>query len=230
MYTRIIMSNVINFRDFSNKKLFSDVQTGLYKLEDRFQAIGYTVKAFGDEKTSRINNFNEDQLIQIQHSIQSKLKLIERIIENDIPSESVEVVNYGLEMLGLSLDNDTLNKIKETDVVEVYNSSFQQIFHNFVFMDFCNYTLDEVYTYEFWELYKRPEFINMKLAEAGNKIFSGKSKFENLQIPEHDLEEIWSPSRTKMKINQGFIAPLYNKEKQVVAALTTLQAKIINEN
>jgi hypothetical protein len=129
---------------------------------------------------------------------------------------------------GLRPCSDLFDRIHEEDVVEVYDSSFMQIFRNTTFMELCTYTMDDIFTREFPELYRRPVEVNNILVSYCTAFFSGE-RFQTLQteVPEHDLEEIASRKMRVFRIKQGIISPLFNRARRPVAVVGTLRAKIL---
>src|SRR5690606_17702992 len=72
--------------------------------------------------------------------------------------------------------SDLFDLLDSNDVIEVYRYDFIQIYRNLRFLELCTYSLDEVFSYEWPELFHRKQEINFELFDLTREILSGAKK------------------------------------------------------
>ncbi len=136
-----------------------------------------------------------------------------------------QIFKFTLKNLKLRVDESFWPMVSEEDVLELYNSDFLQVGHNISFMRFCSYHPSDLYLKEWWELFYRDEKMTAMLAESANRVFQGKvNKYIEAQVPKHLVREIASLKKYQLNVEQGVMAPVYDKEGCIVACLTSLKA------
>ena len=106
----------------------------------------------------------------------------EQVNEGYKITDSLVFTWRALNKLGLVPRSDLFSKVTDDDILEVYDGEGRQLYRNFRFFDFCSYTMEELYTREWWELYKRDEDILAKLYEIVGRIFTGE--IEGTVVPD----------------------------------------------
>ncbi|WP_291516356.1 hypothetical protein [Bdellovibrio sp. ArHS] len=69
---------------------------------------------------------------------------------------------------------DVFNHMTDEDLVEIYSVDNKQLYRNFRFFECCSYTLEELYSVEWWNLYERNADVTMKIFAAGMKVATGE--------------------------------------------------------
>lgn len=136
-----------------------------------------------------------------------------------------QIFKFTLRNMKLRVDDGFWPMVSEEDVLELYNSDFLQIGHNISFMKFCSYHPSDLYLKEWWELFHRDEKMTVLLADLANKVFQGKvNKYLEAKVPSHSVKEIASHKKYQLNVEQGVMAPVYDREGCLVACLTALKA------
>lgn len=73
-------------------------------------------------------------------------------------------------------DDDVLKTVGPDDFIEIYDAQGIQIYRSWNFFKFCRYTIDQVLTRSWDELYDRPEFITHKLYSLMPALFGPEAK------------------------------------------------------
>ncbi|MEK2690833.1 hypothetical protein [Bdellovibrio sp. GT3] len=130
--------------------------------------------------------------------------------------------------LGLAPCKDFFSFLTQDDIVEIYSKDQIQLFRNFTFFDFCSYTLEELYTFEWWNLFQREEKHTQMILDEVAKVISGEiqSTYEP-GLPAHELREIRSAERYSMTMSLRCLAPVY-KNKQIEGLVVLERARILN--
>jgi len=151
----------------------------------------------------------------------------EQVNEGYKITDSLVFTWRALNKLGLVPRSDLFSKVTDEDILEVYSGDGRQLYRNFRFFDFCSYTMEELYSLEWWSLYKRDEAITEKLYEIVGRIFTGE--VEGTVIPDcapHIVSETSSSEKIHMVYEPRMISPLYHN-RVVSAVIAIVRAQII---
>jgi hypothetical protein len=127
--------------------------------------------------------------------------------------DEVALLEHALPLLGLSASRDALQKVREGNVIEIYNPQYIQIFRNITFMEFCKYSLMDLICFEFYELYERSSYITDQLLEAGFEILNSQIDcidFVQRGFPGHILRERFSGQTDHFYVVPKYLCPLYS--------------------
>ncbi|WP_374073873.1 hypothetical protein [Bdellovibrio bacteriovorus] len=123
---------------------------------------------------------------------------------------------------------DVFNYMSDEDLVEIYSYDSKQLYRNFKFFECCSYTLEELYSVEWWNLYERDPAMTMKIFDAAAKVISGE--IEGSYVPgiePHTLREIRGENGMTFMQQLKLISPL-KKNKRVDAILVIESADVIS--
>ena len=126
--------------------------------------------------------------------------------------------------LGVRPRADLMSVIEQGDIVEIYNSDFVQIYRNLPFFEVCSYSLDELLSRPFFELFRRDEPVTAAIVGVAQKMLAGEMDgIYAWPIGVHTIEETESPLRLRSVIEQKFVSPLYDATGRPVALLNTIR-------
>jgi hypothetical protein len=128
--------------------------------------------------------------------------------------------------LGVHPAADLMARVARTDdeVVEIYDANFVQIYRNLRFFRNCSYSLDELLSVPFWQLFARDPRITERILAIATEYFSGKRRdvFE-WDMGRHTIEEIEGPMRYSSVVEQRLVAPLFGAHGRLEALLNTIR-------
>lgn len=142
-------------------------------------------------------------------------------------TDSLTFTWRALNKLGLVPRSDLFSRVTDEDILEVYSSDGRQLYRNFRFFDFCSYTMEELYSLEWWSLYKRDESITEKLYAIVAKIFTGEiAETVVPDCPSHVVSETSSAGKIHMIYEPRMLSPLYHNHV-ATAVIAVVRAQII---
>lgn len=142
-------------------------------------------------------------------------------------TDSLVLTWRALNKLGLTPRSDLFDKVTDEDIIEVYAGDGRQLYRNFKFFDFCSYTMEDLYSLEWWSLYNRDEAITAKLYAIVGRIFSGELDTTVVpDCPPHIVSETSSVEKMRMEYEPRMISPLYHN-RVVTAVIAIVRAKIL---
>lgn len=132
-------------------------------------------------------------------------------------SDSKRLAMAALEKLGLKVDSRFTDNLLPTDYIEMYTTDFVSTFKSLNFWGHCSYTLEELYTRHYKELYTRDEFSEALLLKAAVKIMSGETEYIAYPVPQHHGREVSGPVEYLMTIKG--ISTVRDENNTIVGAI-----------
>ena len=124
---------------------------------------------------------------------------------------SLMLFNEYLRSNKLSAPKDFYSELKSDDIIEVYTvSDIVQQWRSLNFHKHCSYSLRELLSTPFHELFSRPESINKKIIEGVGVVAKTQSIYKP-KVEDHFLTELSKKRRFLVKM--GILAPLFDKIK-----------------
>ncbi len=208
----------------------SRLEALLREFAQRAQLEGMPVKTFSESRPLH-TVFAQAPLLRQQKTYENFKQFYDvcaDAIRNEIPLvQGSRLLWRMISKLGLTPCSDLFDKIEEEDVLEIYDCELMQVFRNFKFLELCNYSLDQVLSYQLTELFQRPHAITMTMLDQVQKLLSndGKGSTVVADIPLHTLEEVMTPEKAQFLIEHRYFSPLYNDDKTIVGFVSTLKAR-----
>lgn len=101
-------------------------------------------------------------------------------------------------------------KVKDHDIVEIYDLSSFQLFRSFHFLNLCSYSLEEIFSTPWFELYQRDESATNECVQLLQGVLKEQLKgITECHFP-HVVREIQSPLLLHNLISPRLACPLYS--------------------
>ncbi|KYG67729.1 hypothetical protein AZI87_00125 [Bdellovibrio bacteriovorus] len=122
---------------------------------------------------------------------------------------------------------DVFNHMTDENLVEIYSVDNKQLYRNFKFFECCSYTLEELYSVEWWNLYERNAAMTMKIFDLGVKVATGEIPDSHVpDIEPHLLKEVKEDGQSFMQ-QVKLISPL-KRNKRVEGLLVIETAEPVH--
>lgn len=126
----------------------------------------------------------------------------------------------------IAADDDVFSRISSEDFIEIYDAQGIQIYRSWSFFKFCRYSIDEVLTKSWGELYERPEFVEKKLYSMMPQLFVRGCGVVDYNLEKFVLSERFLQPSANYLVHMKFACPLLDsKSKSPVAFISVAQAK-----
>jgi hypothetical protein len=118
-----------------------------------------------------------------------------------------------LKRLGLRPQSDLFGRLHSEDVIEIYDVAQQtQVYRNLRYFEACSYTLDDLMSRPWFELFYRDPQVSAHVAEIVNEAISAEPpRLVPFATGVHTIQEIDSPDRLHCRIENRFLAPLFDR-------------------
>lgn len=143
-------------------------------------------------------------------------------------NDSRQLLWYGLRSLGYVPPSDLFDKITDQMVVEIHDPELHQVFRNFVFYQYCSYSLEELHCQPWTDLYLRDVRSIEAMMKVVNKIFVEGEPFVDCRGIKHYIVETQSVFKLKMNYELIYSWGLKRKSGKVEAWLIAEAAELID--
>lgn len=182
------------------------------------QSLGFPVLSTREDFQRIRCGLSTEQLVKLETQLRPTALFMNSIVAESgelIPESgrSVDELQFLRRYLShqrMAVPGDLENFITPGDIIEVYDSEGIQHYRSFNFFELCTYSLEEIFTYEWWHLYERNEFVTRNLVNQFIKIFQENSGPQLVDFPTHVARELWSPGRSTIRIKQKALIPVSN--------------------
>lgn len=167
--------------------------------------------------------------LRVVTTLETMTEIYQQVIqENKSVRNNSAVIWAALKRYGLIPPSNFFDKIQDEDVIEVYSSDHHQMFANFRFFELCSYTLEQVYSLPWDQLWYRDPAALQVMHKAVHQILStpGNTAIP-LEEPPHRVKELASPFKFELDYQIKCIAPLTDKVTHQKAAYIAIEEGVI---
>lgn len=214
------------------KGVTAQVQRVLATLEnysELLQERGHNVKPYTERAVNKLLGLSEGAQVRFLARFEYF-----SVVMMDVKTTGDD--KYFLKMcadrLGLIFDKTAYDEIRSGDVIEIYNTDLIQVFRNFEFFDVCSYTLLDLLTNEFYELYERGQLINQGLFSAISTLSSRPYNMEAIDLtnlPQHLLQEKFSVDQLRSLVQFKKMYPVYTWPQNFFGYLVVQHGEVLKE-
>jgi transcriptional regulator with XRE-family HTH domain len=182
--------------------------------------LGFSLNAHHENSFSKFESLAIEKQEQIYKNFSVYYDICATALENDIDlyDDKFSLIWWACQRLKLRPTSEFFSLLEKGDIVELYGLDFVQIFRTFDMFKYLSYSLDQIFSYEFWELFKRDPSITEETISIAKKYISGEIR--SIHWPEfqdHVVEEIFSLRKNKAKIRHKFFAPFFDNKGNLKA-------------
>lgn len=135
--------------------------------------------------------------------------------------DNIAVLSHCLKRSNLFAKNDIREFISNEHMVEVYNLENVQIFRSINFFDYCNYTLLDLLSREWMELYERLSSITESIFREIHSSVAAK-EFRLFDTPAHVMKEKYAKPCGVFRTDLLSCCPVYSAPELVSGYLLAL--------
>lgn len=201
------------FKDFepNTEEKFKKLSSAICRLlaQEGLNRIAYS------EGLPHFSKLSFDMKTKVVHHLQFYHDLCqEQVAEGYTLKDNPSFAWRALKKLGLTPRSDLFSHLTNDMIVEIYSRENVQIFRNFRFFEFCSYTLEELLTIEWWNLFERDPKITNQLFQYASQLLSGEITGNIApKIGTHIVSEKFSADKNVLNCKVGFAGPLLKNQK-----------------
>lgn len=142
-------------------------------------------------------------------ALQLQLQFVNEAIDEGVDAfNEFSMVRMAMRKLNLFSDENILEKMDSSDVVEIIDMNMIQVYRSYSCFGLYNYSIAELVTYPWYELYERPSWVTDKIMELSMPVFQGERSFRELPdlMPPYVLKETRTEERAAFLMQEKFYA------------------------
>ena len=183
----------------------------LSRMAELATEAGYPIQAFTDSSRSRFLDFSFDEQSQLLSSLETCNSICESAVQNGIAlrKNGLALAWWAMKSFKLRPTSGVFSYLKPGDIIEIYDQNDVQIFRTFDFLKCVSYSLDEVHTYRWWELYERAEAVTEKMLSVAKEVGSATRPITFLApFATHSMTEKFSARRLVAQVESRLVSTL----------------------
>lgn len=208
--------------------LWTDFEVETEKLSETLCQCGYrSIISTNEKARSKFLEFNVSTQKKALSSLLIYNTHLETARQRGINLKDTRKLLWSVLIdLNLRPCGDIMDKIRDDDLVEIYDSHFVQRFRNLLFFELCSYSVAEILIFDWPSLYRRPAEVTDELVEKFRQSFQESAKTKAFDSPPHLMWEVFSEEKRKFMIYDKYHSPIWMKGvSRPWGAIATKQVK-----
>lgn len=140
--------------------------------------------------------------------IGGQAEFIQGAIDQDIDGFNEQgMLKYAMGKLCLLGEHDSINDIAVGDVVEIFDAEHRQVYRSYSCFSLSNYSLLELATYPWFDLYERSNKVEGDVIRFSNSVLQGENTHVAMSdlIPEYSIRERRTKERAVFALQEKFL-------------------------
>lgn len=190
------------------------------------QRYGYSLPAHSETGIVKFLSHS----IEKQHAILTSCRLFLdfcMIAENEgikLRENNVRLTWWALKQFNLRPCSDLFNHLSDEHIIEIYNSDSIQVYRSFNLFQFLSYSVSDLFSHEWWELYTRETEVFDKMLSINDQLLNGTlTGVVKTNYPDHWVQESFSPLRLKATMRHSLFSPLLDQNKKTAGFLSAFK-------
>lgn len=190
--------------------------------------LGYDINLYSDMSLHRFSTLPPDLQSKILEDLSFRIKIFSEINEYSKTTEKV-VLEHVLNKMNAVCCESFLSKVTENDIVEIYSVSNVQLYANFLFFKFSTYSLMDMATHSWDELFGRDPIITKELFKQIAYVMTEADTIKPYNVSRHIVKELISKEKKSFLIEMRNMAPIFDaKTSRRIGMVHTLTVEPLN--
>lgn len=195
------------------------------ELSEQLKKLNINSPAFDETAPFLFMELNEDQITEIFNSIQQTINNLVLSVEKTRNQDNLNV-NQLWSFLAenkLKYPIDLFDYVTKGDILEVYDNENKQVFRSFDFFRHSTYSLDELFSTPWNELYYRDEIYIHEYMHLLSVLIENKSKDVLLvkTVPPHWVSQLKTNRKASHYLQTKIICLVYDAQDNIKGYIHT---------
>jgi hypothetical protein len=228
------LANLATHLAISNdtKHMEQDLRRLLERLSAAFAAKGYDVRPYHEKNWITFGAFPAEKKKEIYFNVCTYSEIYLPVLAlPGSPNEDGRLLWAAMKRHGLRPCGDFFNQVEEDDIVEFYNVTGRQMFHNINFFDVCSYTFLEIFSYPFTELWVRDESAAAGMQQVMTDFMGGKIRSTiDSPLSKQYLLEAFSEENYIIELEFRKFSPMYSSDGAFAVIACVSKGALLEES
>ncbi|SMF73194.1 hypothetical protein [Pseudobacteriovorax antillogorgiicola] len=206
----------------ASQALVEKMKVLVCSLSENAQRIGIEIQPYRADSLTHFASLPIEEQERVYNNFWSYYEILASSCEMDISLEDdKQMFWWALKKLDLRPCSGFLEHVEHEDIIEIYDANGVQIYRNLNFFRICSYSLDELLSASWFDLFERNEDESMALYGKSEEIFQGKHRHAFYLDFDHEIRETYSEKRNTILVKHKYMAPLLDEFRQPAALVIT---------
>lgn len=195
------------------------------ELSEQLKKLNITIHPFNDNEPYLFMNLHEDQINDLFISLQQTIENLELSVEKTKNQDNLNL-NQLWSFLAenkLKYPIDLFDYITKGDIIEVYDNENKQVFRSYDFFRHCTYSLDELFSTPWPELYYRDPIHIAEYMRLLSTLIEKNSKeiLTVTTVPPHWVSQLKTHRKTSHYLQTKIICLVYDAQDKIKGYIHT---------
>ncbi len=231
-FTEVLSLNRKAFMDFAKNEM---PKASFASYSDELKRFEKAALQGRLDLATRIDGKNHERFAALNEDCRwkliSRLSLLNEVLDNSVRILGTHPGHFylrsSLKKFGWSVPPDVYELIGKDDTIEIYGTDFSLKTANIRFLQVCSYTLEEILTHEFFELFSRDSKIAEGLMKHWPTLASGEAEIITDLGPPHLVQETFSQKRKQFWVESKVLARVSDQSGRVVGPLYSATVSVL---
>lgn len=189
-------------------------------LASHLGRLGYNVKAYTNPSLPHFSRHSDSQKAEILHALRAYCEALQEVSKFDDNIDMGRFVWRFLLSLGITPSDDLFTTLENEKFIQIYNKENLQIFRSLRCFERCSFTLEELSSKPWYELWERDSLFFYALTGLGTKLihFIKPTKLR-LDFPYHTVREVNSECNFEFRYKLKSVSVLTRHKHPQAAVL-----------
>lgn len=198
------------------------------EVSEIVSSFGISVKPYSDSRLPYFSTLSDDKKKYAIASLSQYLKICSAFKAYDKQADPKTLIWFAIRQFGFRPTSDLFSYIDSEHVIEIHDLGGVQIFRNFEFYRYCSYSMEELYTLPWTDLFSHEPYSHQKLIEKAIYLLSGDVKnVIKFDLPTHRIQEKMSTSKLCLDADVLYGAPLFASDNRPTATIVLERGRLI---
>lgn len=192
----------------------------LETLAGLLNGLGYHVKPYNDASLPHFNRHSEGAKAEIVRGIRAYCEALQDVCKFDDNIDMSQFVWRFLLRLGIAPSDDLFTTLENEKFIQIYNADSLQIFRSLRCFERCSFTLEELTSRPWYDLWERDNLFFYALTGLGTKLIQFmRPAMLRLDFPYHTVREVGSECLFEFRYKIKAVSVLTRQKRAQVAVL-----------
>ena len=196
------------------------------QIVDLVQSAGYELTGFCKERPSIFPALPAIKQEGIVNGLEAFHGMCVSAMQGgaELKGDSHSAAWWVIRRIGWRPQSDVFSHVRPGDTIEIYDVDHVQIFRSFNMFRCISYSLDQLVTHEWYQLYSRPDGKQEEIMERFQRAISEKRTIVVSEGESHVVSERFSPRLKSAKYSTRLVSPLFAENNVVAGYINVIQA------
>lgn len=172
--------NLENYQELLKVPENVELLEATFQYTELVNSFGYQMQAFSPSSLRDLANLENQKKLTIANTFRSLFAEAAPFLNRE--SANILLLEKTLKNHRLLQNKEMFDSFDNQSLIEIYSGDMRQIFRSMNFYEYTNYSMLDLFSYEWWVLWQKPSLIVKTLTEYAEKVIREKLPITQVDI------------------------------------------------